>query len=102
MEQIDGQSTGEVMLQGQYRGFTTTIRAIHDGNPTEQPQRGKKPGRKQAIPDHLVPVAKKFLATGLGYRSVAKILRENYDLRLHWTRVRDLHKGKGVYARFME
>ncbi len=102
MEKSNDQSTAEVMLQGPYRGFTTTMGAIHDENLTKQPPQYKKPGRKQAIPDHLVPVAKKFLATGLGYRSVARVLRENYDLRLHWTRVRDLHKGKGVYARFTE
>jgi len=54
-------------------------------------------GRPRAIPDHLLPVARNLLDIGYGYKSATKILREEYDLHIHWTRMRDLAKGRGIH-----
>ncbi len=58
----------------------------------------RKPGRPRAIPDDLVEVTRDLLRQGRGYKSAARILRDDYGLSLDWTRVRDLAKKKGAYA----
>ena len=55
-------------------------------------------GRKRAISKEIVPIVRDLLAQGFGYRKIAGLLKEDYGVRLHWTRIRDFKKKRGVYS----
>ncbi len=58
----------------------------------------QKVGRPRAISVNLVPVLRELRAKGFGYKRCATILRNDYGISLHWTRIRDFVKGRSCYS----
>ncbi len=50
--------------------------------------KGRKPGRPRAISEDMEPVISKLYRQGHGYRSIARILRNEYGLNPHYSSVR--------------
>lgn len=82
-----------------YHPFTSGVTEKHGGLSAHVPPQSNLKGRPRAIPEELEPVVKNLLLKGYGYKSVARILREDYGLNLDWSRVRDFKKGKGAYSK---
>ena len=51
-------------------------------------ERSRKPGRPRAIPGKLEPVVINLYRQGSGYRSIARILRNEYGHNPHFSSVR--------------
>ncbi len=78
--------------------ITTTSKEKLDVAITDITKKGNRAGRKRAIPKEMNGVVWGILTSGFGYRKTARILREEYGLRLHWSRVRDFKLGRGCYG----
>jgi len=50
-----------------------------------------KPGRPRAIPQALIPMVLTLYRGGLGYRAIARELRED-GVSVHWSTIRKLIK----------
>ena len=55
---------------------------------TSSEKQRRKPGRPRAIPRELEPVIAAMYDEGDGYRAIARILREDYNLNPDYTSVR--------------
>lgn len=51
-------------------------------------EKARKPGRPRAIPEDLEPVVVELYRQGYGYRAIARILRNEYDINPHFSSVR--------------
>lgn len=54
----------------------------------------RKPGRPRAIPDTLIPKVLSLYEEGLGYRAVARELRQK-GLSVNWSTIRRIVKAHG-------
>lgn len=54
----------------------------------------RKPGRPRAIPDTLIPKVLSLYEEGLGYRAVARELRQE-GLSVNWSTIRRIVKAHG-------
>lgn len=56
-------------------------------------EKARKPGRPRAIPEALESVVVRLYRQGHGYRAIARILRNGYEINPHFSSVRKtLHK----------
>ena len=53
---------------------------------------GRKPGRPRAIPEALIPKVLSLYQEGLGYRAVARELREE-GISVNWSTIRRIVKA---------
>jgi len=53
----------------------------------------RKPGRPRAIPEVLIPKVLSLYEEGLGYRAVARELREE-GVSVNWSTIRRIVKGR--------
>jgi len=51
-------------------------------------EKARKPGRPRAIPEDLESVVVELYRQGHGYRAIARILRNEYDINPHFSSVR--------------
>ncbi len=77
--------------------FTTMTNLELDRGLMDTSKKISRAGRKRAITPEMAPVIRMLRSQGHGYRSIAKTLYEQYDTRLHWSRVRDFVKGRSCY-----
>ena len=63
------------------------------------PERVKKPGRPRAIPAGLEPVVVELYQHGYGYRAIAGILRQDYQVNPHFSSIRKTLIRLGVLWR---
>jgi hypothetical protein len=54
----------------------------------------RKPGRPKALPEALIPKVLSFYEGGLGYRAIARELR-NEGISVNWSTVRRVIKAQG-------
>lgn len=60
------------------------------------PAKTRKPGRPRAIPEALESVVIKLYRQGYGYRAIARILRNEYEINPHFSSVRKTLLKLGV------
>ena len=60
------------------------------------PVKARKPGRPRAIPEALESVVIKLYRQGYGYRAIARILRNEYEINPHFSSVRKTLLRLGV------
>ena len=60
------------------------------------PVKTRKPGRPRAIPEALESVVIKLYLQGYGYRAIARILRNEYEINPHFSSVRKTLLRLGV------
>ena len=58
----------------------------------------QKVRRPRRIPPEMVPVVRQLLHEGNGYRRVARILKEEYGIRVSYCTVRNVAKGWSCYG----
>lgn len=51
-------------------------------------EKARKPGRPRAIPEDLESVVVELYRQGHGYRAIARILRNEYEINPHFSSVR--------------
>ena len=85
-------------MESQRIDFNTMSNRKPDVEIMDMAEKGTRAGRKRAIPPEMAKVVWEILAQGLGYRRTAEILRAEYGLRLHWSRIRDFKKGQSCYG----
>jgi hypothetical protein len=54
----------------------------------ETQTRKQKPGRPRATPEYLERVVADLYGPACGYRKIARVLRGDYHLKVHWTTVK--------------
>ena len=55
---------------------------------TETLRKARKPGRPRAIPEETESIVIELYRSGLGYRAIARILRNEHGLNPHFSSVR--------------
>ena len=59
-------------------------------------EKARNPGRPRAIPEALESVVIKLYRQGYGYRAIARILRNEYEINPHFSSVRKTLLRLGV------